>query len=77
MLHGIKLLELAERASELFSEISSDDKRQLLKTVLLNPRLNGTTVEYEHKKTFSMFEKGIEIEKWRDRREMTQPFNIT
>ena len=69
MLEGIKLLELAERAAELFPAMNHDDKRQLLKTVLLNPRLNGTTLEYEYKKPFSMFEKGFEIEKWRDGRD--------
>jgi site-specific DNA recombinase len=69
MLEGIRLLELAERAADLFPSMNNDDKRQLLKTVLLNPRLNGTTLEYEYKKPFSMFEKGIEIEKWRDGRD--------
>ena len=50
MLEGIRLLELAEKASELFVQMNHDEKRQLLKTVLVNPRLNGSTLEYEYKK---------------------------
>ena len=70
MLEGVRLLELAEKASTLFPAMNRDDKRQLLKTVLLNPRLNGSTLEYEYKKPFSLFEKGLLLEEWRDGRDL-------
>ncbi|MBM4252752.1 MAG: hypothetical protein FJ146_12330 [Deltaproteobacteria bacterium] len=70
MLEGVRLLELAQRAAELFPGMSCDDKRQLLKTILLNPKLDGATLQYEYKKPFSMFEKGLSFEKWRDGRDL-------
>ena len=50
--------------------MSCDDKRQLLKTILLNPKLDGATLQFEYKKPFSMFEKGLSNEKWRDGRDL-------
>ncbi len=70
MLEGIRLLELSERAAELFPKMKPDDKRKMLKTILLNPSLNGGTIEYKYKNPFSFFEKSFENEKWRERRDL-------
>jgi hypothetical protein len=63
MLNGIRILELAERAADLY-------KRKMLKVILSNPRLNGRTLEYDYEKPFSMFINVSDLEKWRERRDL-------
>ncbi len=46
------LLELSKRAYELFARSEVDEKRQLLKLVLQNLRLEGETMRYEAVKPF-------------------------
>ena len=46
------LLELANRASELFASSEIEQKRQLLKLVLQNPTLEGRKVRYDVLKPF-------------------------
>jgi hypothetical protein len=70
LIQGVKLLELAEQAPKLFMAMNKDEKRQMINLVFLNPRLRGLTFEYEDQKPFSMFEKGIDLEKWRERRDL-------
>lgn len=68
--HGVALLELAQKAPILFRSMTSDEKREILRTVLLNPSLKDGTLEYEYKKPFSLFEKGFCFEEWRERRDL-------
>ena len=50
----------------LFVSMTADEKRKLLKTVLLNPRLNGSNVEFDYHLPFAMFTNVVTLEKWRD-----------
>ena len=67
MLDGIRLMEVAQRAGELFKVMTKDEKREILKLTLSNPRVVNGSVEYDYKKPFSMFVNVTKIEKWRSR----------
>ena len=67
MLDGIRLMEVTQRAGELFKVMTKDEKREILKLTLSNPRVVNGSVEYDYKKPFSMFVNVTKIEKWRSR----------
>ncbi|MGZ3743826.1 MAG: recombinase family protein [Pseudobdellovibrionaceae bacterium] len=66
---GIKLMELARRAPELFKSMNHDEKRELLNLVLSNPRIENGSVCYNYKKPFSMFVNVTQLENWRGGRD--------
>ncbi len=51
------ILELANQAKSLWLEMSPIERRNLLDTILSNPRLNGPTLEYDLKKPFGIIMK--------------------
>lgn len=69
MQDGIRLLEIANKASELFKMMPNHEKRELLKLVLQNPRLNDVTIEYDFEKPFDLLTNMTILEKWRSERD--------
>ena len=65
MMEGIKLMEIANSASELFPLMDKAEKRELISLVLSNPVIEDATVRYDYKKPFDMFVDLEDIEKWR------------
>jgi site-specific DNA recombinase len=61
---GLKLLELASRAYELYAKQSPEQKNKFLKIVLSNCTLEHATVRPIYKKPFDLFAKGVETGKW-------------
>lgn len=66
---GIKLMELASRASALFKDMTNDEKREMMNLVLSNPRILNGSIEYDLKKPFSLFENVTDLDKWRGGRD--------
>ncbi len=46
---GVRLMELAERAAELFRTMNGQEKREMISLVLSNPRIADGSVRYEYK----------------------------
>ncbi len=65
MMEGIKLMEIANSASELFPLMDKAEKRELISLVLSNPVIEDASVRYDYKKPFDMFIDLEGIEKWR------------
>ena len=65
MMEGIKLMEIANSASELFPLMDKAEKRELISLVLSNPVIEDATIRYDYKKPFDMFVDLEDIEKWR------------
>ena len=61
---GLKLLELASRAYDLYAKQLPEQKNKFLKTVLSNCTLEHATVRPTYKKPFDLFAKGVETGKW-------------
>ena len=61
---SIYLLELANRAHELFKVSKVDQKRQLINFVLSNLQLKGDKLLYQAKKPFDLFFEMAENLKW-------------
>lgn len=71
---GIKLMELARKASELFKVLNQDEKRELLNQVLLNqvlsnPQIKNGSLCFDFRFPFSMFVGISHLEKWRGGRD--------
>lgn len=58
------MLELANRAYELFMRSEVEEKRLLIKLVLSNLRVNGKTVRYEAIKPFDTLLKYTDNQLW-------------
>ncbi len=69
MLEGVKLMEIANRASELFKEASKEEKRQLLNLILSNPQVVNGNIEYHYRKPFDMFVNVTDLAEWRGGRD--------
>ena len=67
--NGIKMMELASHASELFKSATTEEKRELVGLVLSNPILKDGTIEYSYKMPFSMFTNVVNLEEWRGGRD--------
>lgn len=59
------LLELSNKAIDLFMNSEIEEKRQLIKFVLLNLRLNGENLEYEVLEPFNLILACSEDQAWR------------
>lgn len=62
---GIKLLELAQRAHELYVSQSPHEQRRLLNVVVSNCTLRDRTVEYSWRKPFDLLADISESNNWR------------
>lgn len=69
MMEGVKLMEVANSASELFPQMDKEDKRELISLVLSNPVIKNSSVEYNYKKPFDMFIEMDDLDKWRRTRD--------
>ena len=63
------LLELANRAYELFKSSEVEERRQLIKLVLSNLRVEGKTVRYDAIKPFDTIIKYADDQLWLPRRD--------
>ncbi len=55
--NGRRILELAQHAPELYQRATNEEKRKLLKLVLSNCKLSGSTIEYQIRNPFHNFVK--------------------
>ena len=69
MMEGVKLMEIANSAAELFPHMQNEEKRELISLVLSNPVIEDASVRYDYKKPFDMFVDMENIEKWRGGRD--------
>lgn len=65
MLEGVKYMELATRAAELFKDMTPEEKRETADLVLSNPRVVNGSIEYDYKKPFNLFVNVTDLTKWR------------
>lgn len=61
---GVKLLELASRAHELYAKQPVEQKNRLLRVLLSNCTLQNGTLQPHYKKPFDILARGIESRKW-------------
>ena len=61
---GVKLLELASRAYELYAKQPGDQKNRFLQVLLSNCTLQDGTLHPIYRKPFDILAKGIENRKW-------------
>jgi len=61
---GIRLLELASRAYDLYSKQSAEEKNKFLKIMLSNCILQGGTLRPTYKKPFDILARGAESRNW-------------
>lgn len=59
-----KILELAQKAPELYLRQTPEKRREFLDKILSNPILDGVTVRYELKKPFSILSKMAQVSNW-------------
>lgn len=65
MQEGVKLLELASRAHDLFLKtMTPSEKREIASLVLSNPRIENGSVQYDYKMPFRLMVNSTETEKW-------------
>lgn len=69
MKDGIRLMELASKAHELFPHMIPDEKREIMNLVLSNPRIEDGSLRYDYKKPFSMFVGVTDLVNWRSGRD--------
>ncbi len=65
MNEGIRMMELASRASTLFESMTSDEKRELVSLVLSNSQIENGSLRYDYRKPFNYFQNVTDLEKWR------------
>jgi len=63
---GLKLLELASRAHELYLKQPPEQKNKFLRILLSNCTLQNATLRPTYKKPFDILARGIESRKWGD-----------
>ena len=61
---GIRLLELASRAYELYAKQSAEQKNKFLRIMLSNCTLKGGMLHPAYKKPFDILARGVESMKW-------------
>ena len=62
--NGIRLLELAKNAHELYLDESDLEKRRILNFVLSNCTVEAGELRYEYRLPFSIIARGIEMKEW-------------
>lgn len=68
------ILELSNRAYDLFKSSEVEQKRQLIKLVLSNLRIEGENVLYDAQKPFDILVKNADCIEWRPQRESNSYF---
>ena len=63
-LQGVKILELAAKAHELYKKQNSDEKNKFLRILLSNCTLDNGTVRPVYRKPFDILAKGVESKNW-------------
>ena len=66
---GVKLMELAEKAPQLFKLMNMSEKKEIVNLVLSNSQVKDGTVQYYYRKPFSVFANVVDFLKWRERRD--------
>ncbi len=61
---GVKIIELAEKAGELYVHLTKEEKRDMLKLVLSNFSITGKSLCYTYKKPFDMFANSASWPEW-------------
>lgn len=61
---GVKLIELSNRAYELYEKQDVKEKQKLLKFLLSNSKMQGNTVDFELKMPFSLIVESKKSENW-------------
>jgi hypothetical protein len=65
MQEGVKLLELASKAHQLFNTVMTPaEKREIISLVLSNPRIEHGSIRYEMKMPFSLMLNGTDSKNW-------------
>ncbi len=64
MRHGLKLMELASRAHELFFSMEPSEKRETLSLVLSNPEVFDGSIRYKYKTPFQLFAETGSLHIW-------------
>jgi site-specific DNA recombinase len=62
---GIRLMELANRAAEIFLTMNLEAKRKMLGLILSNSVIKNGSVEYSYKMPFAMFTNVTNLDEWR------------
>ena len=63
-LQGVKILELAAKAHELYKKQTSDEKNKFLRILLSNCTLENGTVRPVYRKPFDILARGVESKNW-------------
>lgn len=69
LVSGVKLLELAQRACQMYVAQPPHEQRQLLNVVVSNCRLNGGPIEYDFRKPLDVLAEASESNDWRRARD--------
>ncbi len=64
---GVKLMELAEKAPQLFKMMNPSEKKEIVNLVLSNPQVKDATIRFHYMKPFSLFTNIVDLSKWRER----------
>ena len=59
------VLEIVNRAYELFTSSEVEEKRQLIKLILSNLRMDGENIVWDVQRPFDLFLNSVESIKWR------------
>ena len=65
LVEGVRLMELASRACEIFGKMNVEEKREMLSLILSNPQVKDGSVCYDYKMPFAMFAGVTDLNKWR------------
>jgi site-specific DNA recombinase len=65
LVEGVRLMELASRAADIFGTMNVDEKREMLSLILSNPQVKDGSVRYDYKMPFSMFASVTDLNEWR------------
>ncbi len=68
------ILELSNRAYDVFKNSEAEQKRQLIKLILLNIRIKGENVLYDAQKPFDLFLEGADRIEWRPQGDLNPCF---
>ncbi|MDE3244101.1 MAG: recombinase family protein, partial [Nitrospirota bacterium] len=61
---GVRLLELASRAYELYAKQSAEQKNKFLRIMLSNCTLKDGSLQPTYKKPFDILARGVESRNW-------------
>lgn len=62
---GVRLLEIANNAAELFQDLEGDEKREMLSMLLSNPRILNGNLDFSFKNPFALFTNVVNLNEMR------------